>query len=379
MIPIVSSVVVALVLIVADHAVAGTPSERLQVFFDEANAIIQRTDSEQAMEQSREAVRVLVNDLFAFHDAAAVALGSQWGARTPREQAEFVRLFADLLERGYVAAVASNARVTDRLSITFVRETVRGDSATVETTLLTRRGDELPVDYVMVRHDGRWVVRDVVFDGVSLVENYRAQFHRVMQGSSYAGLVAQMRERTGVSPPVTAEARSMQPQPPRPETPRAPSPPLPATAARAVGVVPVASPEPVAVAPVTSAARDARQAPSASVTAHDSTPTPPPANPGSSPVPVASRPPGGRPSLQPSRYWIQLGAFRTADAARRLAQRVRADVAAASTPAARVSTLASAALSRVRVGPFTERTRAVAALKALEARGHRGFIIAELE
>jgi len=39
------------------------------------------------------------------------------------------------------------------------------------------------------------MVHDVVIDGVSLVDNYRAQFQTVIQRSSYAGLVREMRAR----------------------------------------------------------------------------------------------------------------------------------------------------------------------------------------
>jgi cell division protein FtsN len=42
-----------------------------------------------------------------------------------------------------------------------------------------------------------------------------------------------------------------------------------------------------------------------------------------------------------------------------------------------VTTLSADSLSRVRVGPFAARAEAVAKLKALEAKGHHGFVIAD--
>jgi hypothetical protein len=50
-------------------------------------------------------------------------------------------------------------------------------------------------DYEMVRHDERWMVRDVLIEGISVVANLRAQFQRVIQDSSYAELVYRMRTR----------------------------------------------------------------------------------------------------------------------------------------------------------------------------------------
>jgi len=47
----------------------------------------------------------------------------------------------------------------------------------------------------MRRHGDRWLVYDVVIEGVSLVANYRSQFDRIIQTSSFAELVKKMKTR----------------------------------------------------------------------------------------------------------------------------------------------------------------------------------------
>src|SRR6185369_8133874 len=79
---------------------------------------------------------------------------------------------------------------------------VEGAVATVWTTLLSKRGLDLPFTYRMIERAGRWAICDVVIDGVSVADNYRAQFFRVMRSSSYQELVRQMRTR--VPEPLTA-------------------------------------------------------------------------------------------------------------------------------------------------------------------------------
>src|SRR5438552_1245099 len=49
--------------------------------------------------------------------------------------------------------------------------------------------------------DGRWKIRDVVVDGVSVAANYRAQIERVLEGASVSELLGQMRERAGRAEP----------------------------------------------------------------------------------------------------------------------------------------------------------------------------------
>jgi phospholipid transport system substrate-binding protein len=197
-------VVVGFVSGVAQSAWATSPKGTLEAFFARTNTVLESVDPMRGLAAPRQAVRELVNEVFDFRAAAAVALGPVWLSRTPKDQDEFTGLFAILLERGYIAMVGSKASVAGGVRIRYLDESIDGESARVATTLLTRGGQELPVDYWMVRRGDRWKVQDVVVDGVSLVLNYRAQFARVLAASPYAGLVARMQAQTLSAPPPPA-------------------------------------------------------------------------------------------------------------------------------------------------------------------------------
>jgi len=189
-------------LILAQPAVAISPKQTLEEFFTRTNTVLQSADLTQGIEKPRKAIRDLVDETFDFRAAAAAALGPVWLSRVPEEQDAFARLFAVFLERGFVAALGSKARVAGGVSIQYMSESIDGESANVATTLLTRAGQELPVDYRMVRQGARWKVQDVVVDGVSLVMNYRSQFARVLAAQPYAELVRRMQAETGPEAPL---------------------------------------------------------------------------------------------------------------------------------------------------------------------------------
>ena len=195
-------------MIQAQPAVALSPRQTLEEFFTRTNTVLQAVDLAQGIEKPRKAIRDLVDDTFDFRAAAATALGPVWLSKVPEEQDAFTRLFAVFLERGFVAALGSKASVAGGVRVQYVGESIDGESANVATTLLTRGGQELPVDYRMVRQGARWKVQDVVVDGVSLVMNYRSQFARVLAAQPYAELVRRMQAETvadarpAVSPPV---------------------------------------------------------------------------------------------------------------------------------------------------------------------------------
>ena len=62
-------------------------------------------------------------------------------------------------------------------------------------------GTDARFDYVMTKAGANWLVHDVVVDGVSLIENYRAQVAHVLRASSYAGLAARLRSEAAAGEP----------------------------------------------------------------------------------------------------------------------------------------------------------------------------------
>ncbi|MFQ5959854.1 MAG: phospholipid-binding protein MlaC [Candidatus Methylomirabilales bacterium] len=127
---------------------------------------------------------------FDFSEMAKRSLGIHWRKRTPKERKEFVAVFSDLLELSYRKKIE---RYTDE-EILYTKEKVKGKFGVVNTQILNERENvDIPIDYKVIHTDGEWKVYDVVIDGISLVSNYRSQFNRIIQRSSYKDLVKKMR------------------------------------------------------------------------------------------------------------------------------------------------------------------------------------------
>src|SRR5207237_10825261 len=70
----------------------------------------------------------------------------------------------------------------------------RGAAALVRTVVVLPHGDQLGLDYLLLRGvGGRWRVYALRFEGVSLIANYRSQFSRIIRTSSYESLVARLK------------------------------------------------------------------------------------------------------------------------------------------------------------------------------------------
>jgi phospholipid transport system substrate-binding protein len=173
---------------------AGVPTDQLRVQVDRVFTLLEDPQfKEEEPRLRRAAVRRIADEIFDFSETARRALGQHWQRRTPAERDEFVTLFADLFEHGYVSKI----ELYDGEKIDYTGDTIQGDQATVRTTIVTRQGSEFPVNYRMHLKGDRWRVYDAEIAGVSLVGNYRAQFNKIIRTSSYEGLVRKLRTRQG--------------------------------------------------------------------------------------------------------------------------------------------------------------------------------------
>lgn len=175
----------------AAPAPAGEPTDQLRTQLDLVLKTAQNAELKKAGRAAqRRAVRKVADEIFDYGDTAKRALARHWGSRTAAEREEFVALFADLFEHAYISKI----ELYEGERVTYLDDTVEGGEATVRTKFLTKQGSDLHVDYRMQRRpSGRWMVYDVLIEGVSLIDNYRTQFNSVIQKSSYEELVRKLK------------------------------------------------------------------------------------------------------------------------------------------------------------------------------------------
>lgn len=176
---------------VAAHA--GVATEQVRSTVDQVIAILQdqslKTESKQ--NERREQLRRVILARFDFPEMARRSLGPEWRRRTPAEQQEFVSLFTDLLQESYIGTI--EAYNGDK--VLYNRELQDQDNAEVQTTLTTRREDSYSINYRLRLVAKDWKVYDVVIENISVINNYRSQFSRVLGRSSYEELVRNLKEK----------------------------------------------------------------------------------------------------------------------------------------------------------------------------------------
>jgi phospholipid transport system substrate-binding protein len=134
------------------------------------------------------------NQLLDYDALAQNTLRDHWTTLTTAQKTEFTTLFRQLVEKNYVKGLRSNVSYT----VTYQKEQIGGQAATVTSQAKgLRKGRMTIVDilYKMRRQGGKWVVHDVVTDEVSMEQNYRNSFNRIIKDKGWNELIAKLRKR----------------------------------------------------------------------------------------------------------------------------------------------------------------------------------------
>ncbi len=177
------------------HAEAGEPLEKIRSTINEVLAILadEALQAPERQEERRQKIRQIVLNRFGFAEMARRALGRHWRKLSPAQQKEFVPLFSDLLERSYINKIESYGSSSD-VEILYTKETVTPEGyAMVRTEVVNEQDLNFEIEYRLLKRDEDWQVYDIVIEDVSLVNNYRTQFNKIISQESYPALVKKLK------------------------------------------------------------------------------------------------------------------------------------------------------------------------------------------
>ena len=174
-------------------ATAGVPTDQIRATVDRVLLILHdpKLNSTGAKEVRRTELRKTIFPRFDFEEMAKRSLGAEWRRRTPAEQKEFVRLFTELLKDSYVDSIESYRGN----KVTYRRESQDGAYANVGTQIIDAQGEEFAIDYRLNLDGSEWKVYDVIIENISIVNNYRSQFQRILSRSSFAELLQKISDK----------------------------------------------------------------------------------------------------------------------------------------------------------------------------------------
>jgi phospholipid transport system substrate-binding protein len=165
-------------------AVADSPTDTIRSTVERARAVLDDPayQGEDHRQQRLEKVKAVVLPQFDSQEIARRTLGPYWKDRTDEQRREFIQLFTALVEKAYSSSLD---RYSTGVQFFFDQERIDNDFAEVDTRIFDPTLNKtFSVNYRLRQVNGQWLVYDVVVENVSLVNNYRNQFNRILSTQS---------------------------------------------------------------------------------------------------------------------------------------------------------------------------------------------------
>jgi len=170
----------------------AAPIDDVKKTVDEVVRIVADKEMKKNEQKRRQALKKTISLIFDYGEMAKRSLGKHWSERTAAEKKQFTELFATLLENSYAGKIESY----NNEKIVYIKEIHDDGHAEVKSKVVTAKRDEFTLDYRMIKQNGKWMVYDVVIEGISLVSNYRSQFNKIITTRGYEELVKKLQTKS---------------------------------------------------------------------------------------------------------------------------------------------------------------------------------------
>ena len=120
------------------------------------------------------------------------ALGKYWSKHTEEQQKQFQNLLGNLFVH---VAFPSSAKFFANLDVVYGKPKSKKDMMVVPLTVAHEKEGEVDIDFRMKQSEEGWQVVDVILDGVSMRNNLRSQFYKILKKKDFKELVRRMKKK----------------------------------------------------------------------------------------------------------------------------------------------------------------------------------------
>jgi phospholipid transport system substrate-binding protein len=171
-------------------AAVDAAKQVIQSTMDEVLGVLR--DKELAKEQRKEKIESIAYARFDFDRMSRLVLGKNWKDLNDQQKKDFNEEFKKHLSVTYGRRLDNYSN--EKIEVLGAREEKKGD-VTVKTKIVGGTANGLSIDYRMRERDGNYLAIDVIVEGVSLIQNFRAQVQDIISGQGVDSLIKILRDK----------------------------------------------------------------------------------------------------------------------------------------------------------------------------------------
>jgi phospholipid transport system substrate-binding protein len=119
-------------------------------------------------------------------------LGKYWSKISDEEKASFSKLLGELF---FYVAFPNSGKFFADLDLIFAESEIEKAKAFVPMTVVHKNEGEIEIDFFLQQNSDDWKVVDVHMDGVSMRNNLRSQFYKIIAKKNFEELVRRMEKK----------------------------------------------------------------------------------------------------------------------------------------------------------------------------------------
>lgn len=168
---------------------AGANEEAEQTLREGIDQLLSVTSHSQGGRALADELQPILEPRICFAAMTRRAVGPGWKEFSPAQQSESVRLFTKLIIRNY----SNKFTPGEQPEIKYLKATSPAPGKVEIPTTIVYKGGRYTVSY-RLENSGKWLVTDILAEGVSLVANYRAQLDALFKKGGASAVVDSLKQ-----------------------------------------------------------------------------------------------------------------------------------------------------------------------------------------
>ena len=130
--------------------------------------------------------------LLNLEEVSKKSLGKYWEARTSSEKHRFHALMEEIFTK---EAFPSSGKFFSKLKLVYGKTIIKKLQASVPIIVIHEKEGEISINFHLKNNDNRWQIVDVDLDEISMRNNLRSQFYKLIAKNGFQEVMRHMEEK----------------------------------------------------------------------------------------------------------------------------------------------------------------------------------------
>ena len=169
-----------------------SPEASVKTLLNEIKQIVEGNGLSDAKKAANKKHSDIAVSILEIQEISQKALGKYWKKQSAEQKDQFQKLLGDLFVH---VAFPSSAKFFASLDLMYGKSQSKKGMTVIPITVIHEKEGEVDISFKMKQFGKDWLVVDVILDGVSMRNNLRSQFYKILKKNDFNELIRRMKKK----------------------------------------------------------------------------------------------------------------------------------------------------------------------------------------